>query len=150
MLLLITDESLAQEKKEVYIDLLPVDGIITTNSIDEARKIVVDNAKVDIVVINNVLIEDIPVTNDDLKKLSFNFSGIIILKVANDIEGVKLIKAGLISDYYVSSENKDVELARLKEAFNQANNQKMLVCNLNSCYQALNELKKATNGRVNV
>lgn len=144
MLLLIIDDESAFAKKEAYSQRLPVRGILHANTLGEAQKMILKEDDVDFLLIRNVLIENVAYQLEELKKLSRSFSGAIILKVDNEEIGFSLMKKSIISEYYLSDEDKDVEFENLKKAFKFASLKRRIsknLCQVNQDFQKIHEFK---------
>lgn len=142
MLLLVVDDCKAFEKKEKYIENLFIDGILHANNIKEAEALVKEKNTVDLLVINNIVVE----TNyeiQELKKLNDSFPGSIILKVTDESLGIRLIKRGAITDYFLADENEDVELSNLKKALKTSSIKTRInknICQVNECMDFINKI----------
>lgn len=144
MLLLIVDDPNTFAKKELYAEALPVKGVLHANSLVEAEEIIAEKNQVDLLLINNILIEGVEYEIDELKKLNCVFSGAIILKVDDELLGIKLLKAGIITEYYLSDKNSEIELNNLREAFRLASLKHRIsksFCKINSNLQKINSLE---------
>lgn len=145
MLLLIIDDTNTFAKKELYSETLSVGGILHANSIKEAEEILEEKNQVDLLLINNILIEDIDYNIDELKKLHDKFSGAILLKVTDEKVGLKLIKMGLVTEYYLSDDNKEKELANLQEGLKLASIRREISKSITACNYGLKQCKKYLN-----
>lgn len=116
MLMLITDNP---EGNEYLEEILPIDGLLIVSCFEEAEKHLLYELP-DSIIIDKMLIEKDIVKINDLKRIKRLFDGIILIKVANELAGIKLMKNGLISEYYISDEDKNKEKQRLKKAFKLA------------------------------
>lgn len=141
MLLLVIGDEFAQYKKELYIDNLPVDGIIVSHSLDSANQLI-KSMHPEVVFIHHLVLEDIELQAKELKKINNIYDGAIIAKVDSDLIGLRLMKQNLITDYFIAAENKEEELANLKKCFNTAVTKTELNKSLESVTNTLCAVKK--------
>jgi hypothetical protein len=100
-------------KKDKYLQNLPVNGVFNASCIT-------DDVLDDLEDVDYILIEDCDYDIDELKRINCSFNGEIIVKVDDDYVGLQLIKSGAATEYYLSSNDKNVEVNNLKKAFKLA------------------------------
>ncbi len=110
IVLLIVEKEKHLEKREQYINLLEIDDVLTVDNIDEAEQVLSkeENKKI-ILLLDDIIIENVPNPIDKIKRIKDVFKGNIILKVHDEVVGLELLKAGLINEYFLANTDSKIE-----------------------------------------
>ncbi len=147
---LIVDEK-EKFREKIFHNMIGVDNIVTIDDITKAKDILYNHANgvydFQVLVISAVFVDKVVKNNELLDFLQF-FPGSVIVRCDNEADGLKLLRDGLATDYYISDTH---ELENLKRAVDNAvihNRCLLRLAAMNDKFKALEVIKNSINKAV--
>ncbi len=137
---LVVDEK-DKYREKVFTNIPGVESIVTTNDITKVKTMLsrdVNGLPPFEILVISALFVDKAVKEKELEEISDIFAGSIIVRCDTDEIGLRLIKLGLATDYYISNEQENENLHRAVES---ASIRKRCLDRLYVMHQKLNTLE---------
>jgi len=144
-LLVVTDEKYEKEKLANLVNDLSLKGLKLANNLTQVKTIISEiKNNINLIIINSPVESETKYYLDGLSSFSNSFKGQILVKVEDERFGIKLMKEGLINDFYVSSSDKNLEFERLKKAFRIATLRSRVSTTISEIKNSITTLEKMT------